>query len=212
MQTSEGGLHTSPGATTQMKRKLVFWLIIITSLILIPATVLKVTPLNVVFIYHASEANLLMRVFALASLVAILLKIAFGTKWLTTISFILFFVYLLCMMILGYFSSHTLDPFYVFTNFCGYCSVRAEYFLTLGRFAFWILFVGSLGEVFKWRYKLEVLDYLAFVFVWFDFYFTIPDFKTMPFYAFSILALIFVIYKIAVFVPKGIAAYKKMAE
>lgn len=97
--------------------------------------------------------------------------------------FAYFFIFLhpLLYVLLRYYLSLGFDPFYVFVDFCVMCRTPYDYFLSFGRYAFYIFtlavivakarngfswFSRGLNEFIKlhWR-KLHALNYLAFIFV-----------------------------------------------
>jgi predicted ferric reductase len=88
------------------------------------------------------------------------------TYFLLLIHPVLYFIYLSV-------ARNTINPFYVFTDFCIKCTVPNELFVSLGRFAFWIAIAAGLAAIYRtkasflrnyWKY-FHVLNYVIFIFI-----------------------------------------------
>ncbi|WKZ25907.1 MAG: hypothetical protein QY322_01205 [bacterium] len=143
--------------------------------------------------------NLLQRITGITAFALITLQVFLSTdrKYLRfhMISGIFAYTFILLhpllFVIYRYFLSGEIDPFYVFVDFCVMCgNNKYEWFLSLGRFAFYIFTIAVIVAKYKqslasfsgrngfllfgkkvdqwlavnWR-KLHMLNYLAFIFV-----------------------------------------------
>lgn len=134
--------------------------------------------------------NLLQRITGITAFALITLQIFLSTdrKYLRfhmingIFAYTFIFLHPLLLVVYRYFLSGELDPFYVFVDFCVMCgNNKYEWFLSLGRFAFYIITIAVIVAKFRnglllfgekvdqwlaanWR-KIHMLNYLAFIFV-----------------------------------------------
>ena len=68
---------------------------------------------------------------------------------------------------------NTINPFYIYTEFCVICTTQSELFITLGRIAFWLSLVTAFAAIFRvkiyqlrpyWRY-IHILNYVIFILI-----------------------------------------------
>jgi predicted ferric reductase len=82
----------------------------------------------------------------------------------------------------------TIDPFYVFTDFCLLCKPKIELYYTFGRIAFWLLSLAVAAAVLRgeswwrknWKY-FHRLNYAVFFLVALHTFFLSVDIKVFPF-------------------------------
>jgi predicted ferric reductase len=123
----------------------------------------------------------------------------------------------LAFLLSRHFIGAGLDPIFVFLGFCFYCQTKLDLYYTLGRIAFWLITIGVLAGFlrkstpfmrFNWR-KFHILNYVAFLIIGVHGYLLGTDFLTQPFFTFSIIAYLLVIYTIVRKLPNLILFCKK---
>lgn len=149
-----------------MRKKIIFYSLVLILLSLAPITALKVTPWAVVEPFPSSITNLVQRLFGLTAFTLLFIQIfvyEFGDKLKIKFNGLITWIFVLgsqiSFLLFNYFLSHTFDPFYVFVDFCVLCSPNTEYFITLFRISFWLVTVCLFWP------KLKHLNYLAFLLI-----------------------------------------------
>jgi predicted ferric reductase len=192
----------------------IFWIVLVLSG---PITILRTPHLKTIIERSDLLINLILRLVGLIAFVLIFYQIIVGAfmdkliKWLGkwifdfhifegVIAYSLIFLHPLLLVLFKFRVSRAFDPFYVFTDFCALCQTKPEYFLTLGRVAFWLFTVSVFAAIFRksqslkknWR-KLHVLNYFTFFLVAIHAYFLGSDRGRVPFVLvyWSSLAIVF---------------------
>lgn len=194
-------------------KKIYFFLIFTIFLVLIPLTVFKVTPLEIIQKYPYTVITLFQRIIGLILFILLFVQIILGAfmgrfteklgGWVYKfhifegkLTYLLAIAHPVLLMLFSYFTGHKLDPYVVFVNACLLCQTPSGYYYTLGIVSFWLLTVTVLAAAFRnantwmktnWR-KLHVLNYIVFLLVGLHGYFLGRDFRTQPFFSFAILA------------------------
>ena len=116
-------------------------------------------------------------------------------------------IYLLVLMhpiffvLYNYFYGKGFDPFYVFTQVCVICK-QQELYYTLGRVSFWLINITVITGLFRaatpymrknWT-KFHILNYFIFLIVGIHGLSIGTDFRTLPFFAFAVVAYLIVLY------------------
>ena len=218
---------------TKMYKKILFWLILAGILFLVPITVLHNTPLSIALKYHASTTNFLQRLLGLAIYILLFSQILITEyieklkKWLgsSIYNFSIWQGILICILVLihplmfllyRHFNGNGTDPFFIFTDVCGFCQTKMDFYYTLGRFAFWIFSVGIIAWIFKssipflkkdWK-SFNVISFVVFLLSGIHGFLTGMDFTTKPFYYFAIISYLVVLYIVVRKLPHLIASYK----
>src|SRR4030042_2301674 len=194
-------------------RKVIFFAILVILLLLVPVTVIRVTPLALVFKYPVNVIHFIQRIFGLTLFTLLFVQLilgAFMDKWERKLGewvfkyhviegiiiYCLALLHPLSLMFLNYFVGSGLNPYFVFIDVCLICRYPIDYYYTLGRISFWLLTVTVFAGLFRkatpwlkknWR-KLHVLNYLVFLIVGAHGFLIGTDFRTLPFFLFAIIA------------------------
>ena len=154
-----------------------------------PIYVIFKNPLFVPSLRLTTIFNFLLRYSALVALVFLSIEIFIGafknslvnkfgqgvSKFHTingTLTYILIFLHPLSLFIGRFLERRVIDPFFVYSDFCVICETRPELYLSLGRFAFWLVSFAFLAALLRskgwwkdnWKY-LHTLNYLVFALV-----------------------------------------------
>jgi len=217
-----------------MKNKLIFWGVLIILLSIAPLTILDTLNFSIAFKFPAATTNLLMRFVGLTAFILLFWQLmigAFMERWINkfggwvfnfhvingVVIYSLVFLHLLSLVLFRYFLGIGMDPIFVFLGFCIYCQTKSDFFYTLGRVAFWLITIGVLAGFFRksttfmrfnWR-KFHMLNYMAFLIIGIHGYLLGTDFLIQPFFAFSIIAYLLVIYTIIRKLPDLLLFCKK---
>lgn len=204
--------------TTNWKR-ILFITLWALSLLLVPVTILKVTPISSVFEYPVTLANFFQRILGLTAFVLMFWQVILGAYmkklteklggWVFTFhiteGLILYGIIVLhptLFVLFNYFAGKGIDPFYVFTQVCILCRNISEFYYTLGRVSFWIVTVAVIAAFFRtstpflrvhWK-KFHIFNFLAFLLVGFHSIGVGTDVGTFPFSLFHGPALAIVTY------------------
>ncbi|MFZ5933039.1 MAG: hypothetical protein ACOYT7_03130 [Patescibacteria group bacterium] len=210
-------------------KKVLFFLIWTVSLLVIPLTVFKVTPLSLAFIKANATLNVLQRIAGLLAFTLLFWQIIFGAfmdKWIEklgawvfkfhvtegAVAYALIILHPFLFVLFNFKVGKGFDPFYVFTDFCVLCSNRQEPLYTLGRVSFWLVTLAVVAAKFRtsswlrvhWR-KFHILNYLTFILIGIHSRFVGTDSLTPPFAWFWWLAttavLVITIYKLCRSLP-----------
>ncbi|KKQ91724.1 MAG: hypothetical protein UU16_C0014G0001 [Candidatus Woesebacteria bacterium GW2011_GWA2_40_7] len=217
-----------PTSSTNMKNKIIFYIIWLGVLSLVPISLLANTPPVYVLRNSSTIANFVQRFLGLTAFTLLFFQIilgAFMEKWTNklggwifrfhiiegVIAYILIILHPISFMFFNYFLGRGLDPFYIFTGFCLLCPTRIDFFYTLGRVSFWLLNISVWAGLLRaatpymrvnWR-KFHILNYLVFVLIGIHSIGVGTDVGTPPFSFFHGPALItvgiIIIYKLFVF-------------
>lgn len=88
------------------------------------------------------------------------------------LTFTLLAIHPLFLVLFNYKVFGRFDPFYAYVDLCGICKTADDYYLTLGRVAFWLVLIAVTAAKFRtipplrknWR-MFHVLNYVAFLLV-----------------------------------------------
>jgi methionine sulfoxide reductase heme-binding subunit len=217
-----------------MKNKLIFWGVLIAILSIVPLTVLPTVNLPLILKFPASTASLLLRLLGLTAFVLLFWQLMIGAymeRWINKFGgwvfkfhifngiaiYSLAILHPLAFLFSRYFIGIGADPIFIFLGFCVYCQTKLNLYYTLGRISFWLLTIGVLAGFFRsinpfmrfnWR-KFHVLNYVAFLIVGVHEYLLGTDYMTQPFFAFSMIAYVLIIYTIVRKLPNLLSFYKK---
>lgn len=200
-----------------MKKKLLIltWLLILLSG---PIVILTKIPFFVVTKDVALLINLLQRITALIAFSALFTQIIIGSyisklskifgSWIKKfhifqgiVSYAFVLAHPLLFVIFNFKTRGTIDPFYVFTDFCLLCPRPFELYFSFGRIAFWLISLAILAAVIKseawwrenWR-KFHILNYFAFFLIAVHAWFSGTDIASTSFiyiYWFAIATVVF---------------------
>jgi hypothetical protein len=198
-------------------KKYIFFVIWIVLLLLVPATILRITPLAAGVRNPGAIFDFLQRFIGLALFVFLFVQVILGifmdklTKkiggWIfkfyiaeEILIFALVFLHPLMFMLVNHFAAGGWDPYSAFINACFLCQTPTGYYLTLGIVSLWTvafaIFAAFFAYVDGWfkknRRKLHVLNYAVFLLIGVHAFFLGLDFKVQPFYSFAILAYVFI--------------------
>jgi len=204
-----------------MKKKLLIltWLLILLSG---PIVILTKIPFFVVTKDVALLINLLQRITALIAFSALFTQIIIGSyisklskifgSWIKKfhifqgiVSYAFVLAHPLLFVIFNFKTRGTIDPFYVFTDFCLLCPRPFELYFSFGRIAFWLISLAILAAVIKseawwrenWR-KFHILNYFVFFLIVVHAWFSGTDIASTPFvyvFWFGIIAVIYTILR-----------------
>jgi len=217
-----------------MKNKLIFWGILLAMLSVVPLTILPSVDLPLVLKFPAGVAGLALRFLGLTSFVLLFFQLMLGAYMERCINrfggwvfkfhifngiaiYSLIILHPLAFLFSRYFIGIGADPIFIFLGFCIYCQTKLDFYYTLGRISFWLLTIGVLAGFFRninpfmrfnWR-KFHVLNYVAFLIVGVHEYLLGTDYMTQPFFAFSIIAYLLVLYTVIRKLPNFILFCKK---
>jgi cytochrome b561 len=217
-----------------MKNKLIFFGILIALISIVPLTILPNINLSYALKFPVGVASLAIRFLGLTAFVLMFWQVMLASnmeKWINKLGgwvfnfhiingiiiYSLIFLHLLALVLFRYFLGIGMDPIFVFLGFCFYCQTKLDFYYTLGRIAFWLLTVGVLAGFFRslnpfmkanWR-KFHVLNYVTFLIVGIHGYLLGTDYLTQPFFYFSIIAYLLVLYTIIRKLPNLFNTYKK---
>jgi DMSO/TMAO reductase YedYZ heme-binding membrane subunit len=217
-----------------MKNKLIFWGILIALLSIVPLTMLDSVNFSIAFKFPSGIASLLQRLLGLTAFVLMFWQLMLGAymeRWINRfggwvfnfhvangiVIYTLALLHPLAFLLFRHYIGIAIDPIYVFLGFCLYCQTKLDFYYTLGRIAFWLLTIGVLAGFFRkatpfmrfnWR-KFHVLNYIAFLIVGVHEYLLGTDYMTQPFFYFSLIAYLLVIYTIIRKLPNLFNTYKK---
>ncbi len=117
-------------------------------------------------------------------------------------------------IVFNYLVGRGLDPFYVFIDACLICRNSIESSYSYGRIAFWLLTIGVFAGLFRmttpflrihWK-KFHILNYFAFIFVWFHSLKLGSDVGTFPFSfvhgSMVVVVLAIVFYRLYLYIKK----------
>ncbi|MCX6704836.1 MAG: hypothetical protein NT162_00660 [Candidatus Woesebacteria bacterium] len=194
-------------------KKIVFFTILLVLLLLVPATVIHITPLSLALKNPANLTNFIQRIIGLIAFTLLFVQIILGAfmdklmkrlgAWI--FKFHLFegaLIYSLALlhgilfMVFNYYIGAGWNPYLVFINVCLLCKTPVDYYYTLGRVSFWLLTVAVLATKFRtatpwlkanWR-KLHVINYAVFLIVGAHGFLIVTDFRVQPFYSFAVVA------------------------
>lgn len=193
---------------------IVFWTLI---LILPIATVLYDTPdLHFIFSAQSSTITFFSRIAGLMALTLLPIQIILGSymnkladrfgawifKWHITQAILVYGLVIThpVLQVLGNIPMHGIDPFYVFTDFCGACRTHQELFLTFGRIAFWFITMTYFAAKFRTQpflqrnwHTIHRLNYVMFFLVSAHAFFLGPDTLSKVYVWYYILANIVVL-------------------
>ncbi len=168
-----------------MKKKLLIliWLLLLLSG---PIAILTKTPLSIVTKDVVQLINLLQRITALIAFSAIFTQIVIGAhlsklskvfgSWINKfhifqgiVAYVFVLVHPFLFVVFNFKTRGTIDPFYVFTDFCLLCPRPYELYYSFGRIAFWLISLTILTAIIKsevwwrknWR-KFHILNYFIF--------------------------------------------------
>ncbi len=201
---------------------------------LVPLRMLSVPNFWGILKYPSVLFGLLQRAFGLTVFILMFVQIIMGAdleKWENKfgnwifkfhlgngiVIYLLAILHPLAFVLSKYFSGRGLDPISAFLGVCLWCDPRHEYFFTLGRVAFWLLTVGVFAGLYRhaalfmknnWK-KFHALNYVVFLLVGAHGFLLGPDFRSIPFFYFAIVAYLLVIFTIVKKIPGLIASYKK---
>ncbi len=194
-------------------RKVIFFIIWVGLLLLVPITILRVTPIALALKYPANMTNFIQRAIGLSAFILLFVQLflgAFMSVWIKKIGgwifkFHLFEVGLvytlalahpLFLILFNHFVGIGWDPYRVFINVCLLCQTPLLYYYTLGMISFWLLTLAVFGGLFRsaspwlkthWR-KLHILNYIVFLIVGLHGFLIGTDFRYQPFYSFALVA------------------------
>lgn len=194
-------------------KKLIFFFVWILLLVLVPITILQVTPFAVATKGPAYLVNFVQRMAGLAGFTLMFTQIILGsfmTMWLEkvgswvykfhiingAITYSLVFLHGILLMVFNHYIGLGWNPYLVFINVCLLCNKPIDYYYTLGRVSFWLLTIAVLAADFRkinpwiranWR-KFHVLNYITFLLVGAHGFLLGTDFKIQPFYSFAVIA------------------------
>jgi hypothetical protein len=215
-----------------MKGKIIFWAILIGLLSLVPLTILQnIAP--PVLKYPASISNLIQRILGLTIFILMFWQIMLGAymeKWTEKLGgwvlnfhiregiiiYSLVILHPLVFVLFRHFSGQGTDPVFVYLGFCVFCQTQLDLYYTLGRTAFWLLTIGVLAGLFRastpfmrvnWK-KFHVVNYAVFLIVGIHGLSLGTDFRSMPFFAFAILAYLLVLFTIIRKIPNVFSTFK----
>ncbi len=217
-----------------MKNKLIFWGIFIALLSIVPLTILPGVNLPVVLKFPAGVVGLALRSLGLTAFVLLFFQLMLGAymeRWINKFGgwvfkfhifngiaiYTLAILHPLAFLFSRYFLGIGADPIFIFLGFCIYCQTKLDFYYTLGRIAFWLLTIGVLAGFFRnatpfmrfnWR-KFHILNYAAFLIIGVHEYLVGTDYMAQPFFAFSIIAYLLVLYTIVRKLPSIILFCKK---
>jgi predicted ferric reductase len=217
-----------------MKNKLIFWGIFVAILSVVPITVLDTLNFSLVFKSPVLVSGLLLRTLGLTAFVLLFWQLMLGAymeRWINKFGGWVFNFHVLngiviyslailhpTMFLLSrYFIGVGADPIFIFLGFCIYCHTKFDFYYTLGRVGFWLITVGVLAGFFRkstsfmrfnWR-KFHVLNYVAFLIIGAHGYLLGTDYLTQPFFTFSIIAYLLVLYTVIRKLPSLFSFYKK---
>ena len=216
-----------------MTKKLGFYLLWLLLLALVPATILRQLNIHNILTSHAAMANLIQRFLGLTIYILLFWQIMLGAymqKWTEKLGgwvlrfhitegvliYLLILLHPLMFAFFRYFSGLGLDPIFVYFGYCLYCSTILDFYYTLGRVALLLITVGVLAGLFRtstpfmrvnWR-KFHVVNYVVFLIAGIHGLSLGTDFRTMPFFAFAIVAYLLVLYTIGRKLPALLTSYK----
>ena len=194
-------------------RKVIFFALLSFFLILIPVTVLRVTPLELALKSPANLTNFIQRILGLTLFTLLFVQVllgAFMTKFTNKLGEWIFnyhviegltiytiaFLHALSFMVFNRFTGSGWNPYFVFVDICLLCQTPIDYYYTLGRISFWLLTVTVFAAIFRktnpwmrenWR-KLHVINYAVFLIVGAHGFFIGTDFRSLPFYLYAIVS------------------------
>jgi predicted ferric reductase len=204
-----------------MKKKLLVltWLCILLSgpIIILTKTALLVATKDVIQLI-----NLLQRITALIAFSAIFTQIIIGSyisklskifgSWIHKfhifqgiVAYAFVLAHPLLFVIFNFKTRGTIDPFYVFTDFCLLCPRPFELYYTFGRIAFWLISLAILAAILRsevwwrknWR-KFHMLNYFVFFLIAIHAWFSGTDIINTSFvyiYWFGITTVIYTIFR-----------------
>ena len=171
----------------RLMKKIIFFILWTLTILLVPVTILKVTPLNIALSEQKLLINFLQRFVGLLAFTLLFWQIilgAFMEKWIEklggwifkfhvtegAIAYALVILHPLLFILFNFKAFGKLDPFYVFTDICLLCPNKLELFYTLGRISFWLVTVAVIVAKFRtwgwlriyWR-KFHILNYIGFL-------------------------------------------------
>lgn len=192
----------------------IFWLVLVLSG---PITILRTPHFKIIIGKPDLLINLILRLVGLIVYVLIFYQIIVGTfmdklvkklgGWILNfhifegiLTYLLVLVHPLLLVLFNFKVTGIFDPFYVFTDFCALCQTKPEYFLTLGRIAFWFFTLSVFVAIYRkgisikknWR-KFHILNYLTFFLVAIHAYFLGSDRSRFPFVVIYWFSLIIVL-------------------
>jgi len=217
-----------------MKNKIIFWGILIALLSIVPLTLLDSVNLSTAFKLPLGIMNILQRFLGLTAFVLMFWQLMLGAymeRWINKfggwvfnfhvlngiVIYSLTFLHPLAFLFFRHFLGIGTDPIYIFLGFCLYCRTKLDFYYTLGRISFLLLTIGVIAGAFRkatpfmrfnWR-KFHVLNYVVFLLAGVHGYLLGTDFMTQPFFFFSIIAYLLVIYTIVRKLPTLFSTYKK---
>ena len=198
-------------------RKGIFFAILVILLLLVPITILQVTPLAVALKNPATLTNFIQRFLGLILFTLLFVQLllgAFMDKWIKRLGgwvfnfhvieggiiYLLAFLHPLFFMIFNHFAGSGWNPYFVFIDVCLLCQTPIDYYYTLGRISFWLLSIAVFAGIFRnatpwlkknWR-KLHVINYAVFLIVGAHGFLIGTDLRVMPFFLFAIVAYVIV--------------------
>ncbi len=199
-------------------KKLVFFTVLVILLVLVPITIVKITPIALASGSPASLTNFIQRFFGLFLFTLLFVQLILGAfmdkleeklgGWIFRfhviegiIIYFLALIHPLLFMIFNHFTGSGWNPFFVFTDVCLLCNKPIDYYYTLGRISFWLLTITVSAAIFRkanfwmkanWR-KFHVLNYLVFLLVGMHGFLIGRDFRIQPFFSFAIVAYAIVV-------------------
>jgi predicted ferric reductase len=199
-------------------KKIFFYGVLIVLLLLIPVTLLTVTPPALAFRSPASIANFIQRFFGLTLFTLLFVQLILGAfmdkieervgGWVFqfhviegVVIYSLALLHPLFFMIFNRYIGSSWNPYFVFVDICLLCKTRVDFYYSLGRISFWLLTITIFAGLFRkatpwlkanWR-KLHVLNYVIFLITGLHGFFIGTDFQWQPFYSFAIIAYAIVV-------------------
>ena len=172
-----------------MKAKIIFYLVWILTLLIVPLTILKLTPLGLAFSTSQLTLSFLQRLTGLLVFTLFFWQIILGAfmgKWIEKLGgwvfkfhvlegaviYSLVSLHPLLFVLFRFKSLGILDPFYVFTDVCVLCANKIEFLYTLGRVGFWLITLAVVVVELRiqpwlrihWR-KFHIFNYFAFLLI-----------------------------------------------
>lgn len=132
-------------------------------------------------------------------------------------AYILTFLHPIFYLLIIKFSGHGFDPYAAFVNACFLCKTPYDYYLTIGRIAFWLLTIGVFTTIFRknssWLLKywknLHLLNYLVFIAVVVHGFFIGSDIRS-PIFLVLVVAETLIVLGIIIFLefPRWLKDFK----
>lgn len=196
-------------------KKIIFFTIWATLLLLVPITILKVTPITPATWHLSALTYLGQRIFGLAAFTLLFIELILGAfmekltkrlgNWIFDVHvfdgiliYFLAFFHPLLFMVFNHFLGLGWDPYAVFINACLLCPKPIYYYYTLGIISFWLLTITVFAGLFRasnpwlrknWR-KLHVINYVVFLIAGLHGFLIGSDFRVQPFFTFAIVAYV----------------------